>query len=207
MTAEPSSGLRVIPSLRLKLMFAGVIGFLAAAALYASVLIAQRQAVLNSEARYNITWLTSQAGLELARLEAVIGASKIPSSGVDDDAVSMWMDIVTNRLQVLTNGEVGHFIEQRPQLNVIAADLAAGITTARSLSGALDRPDTAGKLLAVLMPLNAKLVRLSSVAYVLSSNIANRDLRELVRLQWNLFRSARHPDRLRLRVDRHVVVA
>ena len=184
MTAEPSSGLRVIPSLRLKLMFTGVIGFLAAAALYASVLIAQRQAVLDSEARYNITWLTSQAGLELARLEAAIGASKIPDSGVDDDAVSMWMDIVTNRLQVLTNGEVGHFIAQRPQLNVIAADLAAGITTARSLSGALDRPDTAGKLLAVLMPLNAKLVRLSSVAYVLSSNIANRDLQELVRLQW-----------------------
>ncbi|HSU04287.1 MAG TPA: EAL domain-containing protein [Acetobacteraceae bacterium] len=174
----------VAPGLGLKLVFTAFIGFLAAAALYASVLIAQRQTVLDSEARYNITWLTSQAGLELARLEAVIGASQVPNSGIDADAVGIWMDIVTNRLQVLTNGEVGSFIAKRPELHGIAADLATGMAAARALSARLDEPGTAGKLLATLLPLNPKLVRLSSVAYVLSSNIAARDLRELVRLQW-----------------------
>ncbi|HEX5326723.1 MAG TPA: EAL domain-containing protein [Acetobacteraceae bacterium] len=184
MSVRRSPSMEVVPGLRLKLIFTGVIGFLAAAALYASVLIAQRQTVLDSEARYNITWLTSQAGLELARLEAVIGAAQIPGSGIDQDDVTTWLAIVTNRLQVLTHGEVGHFIETHPELNAIAMDLADGMATAQAMSGQLDRPETAGKLLATLMPLDPKLVRLSSVAYVLSSNIAARDLRELVRLQW-----------------------
>src|SRR5271163_1792456 len=90
----------IVPGLRLKLVFTGVIAFLAAVALYASVLIAQRQAVLDSEARYNITWLTSQAGLELARLEAMIGAARVPGTGIDQDDVRTWFDIVENRLQV-----------------------------------------------------------------------------------------------------------
>jgi diguanylate cyclase (GGDEF)-like protein/PAS domain S-box-containing protein len=174
----------VIPGVRLKLIFTGVIAFLAAAALYASVLIAQRQAVLDSEARYNITWLTSQAGLELARLEAMIGAARVPGTGVDQDDVRTWFDIVENRLQVVTNGQVGAFIAHRPELHAIATELRARIAEVQALPGGFDRPEAAGQVLALLMPLNAKLARLSSVGYTLSSNIAARDLNDLLRLQW-----------------------
>jgi diguanylate cyclase (GGDEF)-like protein/PAS domain S-box-containing protein len=174
----------VVPGVRLKLIFTGVIAFLAAAALYASVLIAQRQAVLDSEARYNITWLTSQAGLELARLEAMIGAARVPGTGIDEDDVRTWFDIVENRLQVVTNGEVGAFIAHRPELRAIATELRARMADVKSLPGGFDRPEAAGQVLALLMPLNAKLARLSSVGYTLSSNIAARDLNDLLRLQW-----------------------
>jgi len=174
----------VVPGLRLKLIFTGVIAFLAAAALYASVLIAQRQAVLDSEARYNITWLTSQAGLELARLEAMIGAARIPGTGIDQDDVRTWFDIVENRVQVVTNGEVGEFIARRPELRVIATELRARMAQVRALPGGFDRPEAAGQALALLMPLNSKLARLSSVGYTLSSNIATGDLNALLRLQW-----------------------
>ncbi len=184
MSRSRTPGAEVAPGLRLKLIFAAVIGFLAAAALYASVLIAQRQTVLDSEARYNITWLTSQAGQELSRLQVEIGASQVPGSGVGADTVQVWLDIVRNRLQVLTNGEVGAFIAARPELDAIAKELAANLAAARPLVGKLDQPGAAGKMLALLMPLNPKMARLSSIAYVLSSNIAAQDLAELVRLQW-----------------------
>jgi len=174
----------IVPGLRLKLVFTGVIAFLAAVALYASVLIAQRQAVLDSEARYNITWLTSQAGLELARLEAMIGAARVPGTGIDQDDVRTWFDIVENRLQVLTAGEVGAFIAHRPELREIATELRTRVAEVRALPGGFDRPEAAGQVLALLMPLNPKLARLSSVGYTLSSNIATRDLNDLLRLQW-----------------------
>jgi diguanylate cyclase (GGDEF)-like protein/PAS domain S-box-containing protein len=174
----------IVPGLRLKLIFTGVIAFLAAAALYASVLIAQRQAVLDSEARYNITWLTSQAGLELARLEAMIGAARIPGTGIDQDDVRTWFDIVENRVQVVTHGEVGAFIAHRAELRAIATELRARMAQVRALPGGFDRPEAAGQVLALLMPLNSKLARLSSVGYELSSNIATGDLNDLLRLQW-----------------------
>jgi hypothetical protein len=60
MGATIPAGSADAPGLRLKLIFTGVIAFLAAAAVYASVLIAQRQAVLDLEARYNITACTAR---------------------------------------------------------------------------------------------------------------------------------------------------
>jgi diguanylate cyclase (GGDEF)-like protein/PAS domain S-box-containing protein len=184
MSATTPARSSVVPGVRLKLIFTGVIAFLAAAALYASVLIAQRQAGLDSEARYNITWLTSQAGLELARLEAMIGAARVPGTGIDEDDVRTWFDIFQNRLQVVTNGEVGAFIAHRPELRAIATQLRARMAEVKALPGGFDRPEAAGQVLALLMPLNAKLARLSSVGYTLSSNIAARDLNDLLRLQW-----------------------
>jgi diguanylate cyclase (GGDEF)-like protein/PAS domain S-box-containing protein len=174
----------VVPGWRIELISIGVIAFLAAAALYASVLITQRQAVLDSEARYNLTWLTSQAGLELARLEAMIGAARIPGTGIGQDDVRTWFDIVDNRLQVVTNGEVGAFIAKRPELYGIATELRSRLAEVRALPGGFDRPEAASQALELLMPLNSKLARLSSEGYTLSSNIATRDLNDLLRLQW-----------------------
>ncbi len=184
MGAWTPAGSKVVLGWRLELIFTGVIAFLAGVALYASVLVTQRQAVLDSEARYNITWLTSQAGLELARLEAMIGAARIPGTGVDRDDVRTWFDIVENRLQVVSNGEVGAFISDRPELHGIATELRARLAQVRVLPGGFDRPETAGQALALLMPLNPKLARLSSTGYTLSSEIATRDLNDLLRLQW-----------------------
>ena len=184
MGAKTPAGSKIVRGWRLELIFTGVVAFLAGVALYASVLITQRQAVLDSEARYNITWLTSQAGLELARLEAMVGAARIPGTGIDQDDVRTWFDIVENRLQVVSNGEVGAFIADQPELHGIATELRTRLAQVRALPGGFDRPETAGQVLALLMPLNPKLARLSSTGYTLSSNIATRDLNDLLRLQW-----------------------
>jgi diguanylate cyclase (GGDEF)-like protein len=177
-------GTEVIPGVRLRLAFTGVIAFLAAAALYASVLIIQRQAVLESESRYNITWLTNQAGVELSRFESVVAASQIPGSDVDRDDVETWLEIVENRVKLLHGGEVGEFIRVRPELASIAADLTSGVAAARPLVATLDQPGNAGKLLALLRPLNSEMVRLSARAYDLTNETASQQLRQLTRLQW-----------------------
>ncbi|MGH7155404.1 MAG: diguanylate cyclase domain-containing protein, partial [Acetobacteraceae bacterium] len=66
----------------------------------------------------------------------------------------------------------------------ITNDLAARITTARAISAGPRGPDTARRLLVILMPLNTRLAHLASLAHVTSSEVADQDLRELLRLQW-----------------------
>ena len=50
-----------------KTLFVAATGFLILAAIYTSMLIVQRQASLQAVSRYNVTWLLSQAAMEVAR--------------------------------------------------------------------------------------------------------------------------------------------
>src|SRR5713226_9740010 len=83
-----------------KLGLLGVMAFLLAAAAYTSGLILRRQAALREVSGYNITWLVSQATLEVARLHGTIAAALIPGSGVDEDDVDLRLDIVANRVRL-----------------------------------------------------------------------------------------------------------
>src|SRR6185312_9309111 len=74
-----------------RLLFIVATVFLVGAALYTSVLIVKRQQSLYAVSRYNATWLLSQAAVEVARLEAMVGAASIPDSGVGQEKVQLWL--------------------------------------------------------------------------------------------------------------------
>ncbi|WP_163591298.1 hypothetical protein, partial [Klebsiella pneumoniae] len=61
-------------------ILSGLIMFgLVAAAVYVSVLIVERQDIIRHTARYNVTWLASQAAFEVLRFEEVVAASALPN--------------------------------------------------------------------------------------------------------------------------------
>ena len=90
---------------------------LVVAAIYTSSLILQRQAALREVSRYNATWLVSQAALEVSRLTAALAAYGDPGTATDADEVQLRLDIVLNRVRILTEGDQGavHSGEDRPK--------------------------------------------------------------------------------------------
>src|SRR5690349_13578087 len=121
-----------------KVLFIGITGFLVLAALYSSVLIMQRQTALREVSRYDTTWSLAQAVIEVSRLEAVLADSAIPGSSSDPDGVSLWLDIVANRLGLLSSGEVQVFLLRNPQLQSTVAEFRNAIRAAEPL---LHSPD------------------------------------------------------------------
>src|SRR4051812_42949963 len=84
----------------IKLLLAGVIAFFAAATIYTSVVISERQHALRQASRYNVAWLAGQATTEFARFVERISSSAVPGSNVDADEVQLRFDILLNRLKL-----------------------------------------------------------------------------------------------------------
>jgi diguanylate cyclase (GGDEF)-like protein len=167
-----------------KLMFIGITAFLIIAALYSSVLIMQRQTTLREVSRYDTTWSLTQAVLEVSRLEATVAAAAIPESSVDDDDVALWLDIVANRVELLSTGEIQGFLFKNPQLESIVADFRHAIRAAEPLLHSPDQQAAFQRIFDLFTPLNPKLMRLASAAYTQSGNMVARDLVQLSRLHW-----------------------
>ncbi len=167
-----------------RLLFIVATGFLVLAAVYTSVLIVQRQQSLYAVSRYNATWLLSQAAVEVARLEAVVGASTMPDSGVGQDEVQLWLDIVGNRVRLLDSGEVHEFVQTSPELEAIGQQFRNTVAEAQPLVDTLDQPGHAQLLLEKLAELNPRLMRLASAAYSRSGELAATDLTQLSHLHW-----------------------
>jgi diguanylate cyclase (GGDEF)-like protein len=167
-----------------RLLIGSVIVFLAACAIYSSVLIGERQTALAKLARYNVTWLTSQAALEMAKLVEKVGATQVAGSGVDADAVQLRLDIMESRLRILRDGEVWEFIKQNPDLITTIDQLTNAIQQAQPLVVALPQSASARELLDLLVPLEGKLAELASVALNAGAQRAADDQLELAHLQW-----------------------
>ena len=111
--------------------------FLVVAAIYTSSLILQRQAALREVSRYNATWLVSQAALEVSRLTAALAAFGDPGMATDADEVQLRLDIVLNRVKILTEGDQGEFIHGRTDLRDTLSELDAAITFSTPIIDAL----------------------------------------------------------------------
>lgn len=168
----------------LKVLFTCVTVFLVAAAVYASVLIVQRQKALYETSRYNTTWLVSQAPLEVAKLQTAVAEATIPGTAVDQDKVQLWLDIVANRVQLLNNGEARGFISTNPGLGTIAREFRDTITAAQPLVDSINRRESALQLLERLSALEPKLTELATASYTLSGRLAASDLEQLEQLHW-----------------------
>ena len=171
---------------RLKRVFVAVTLLLVAIAAYASVLIVQQQNALRDATRYNVTWMVSQAALEVARLTAVVGAYAAGSADVNRDEVRLRLDIVFNQVGLLGTGEVGRFVHSDPELAKLAAELQQRITEAEPLVDGIDQPGAVARLVTLLLPLNVKLPTLAAQAYVRNSGLVGEDMNRLNNVHWVL---------------------
>jgi diguanylate cyclase (GGDEF)-like protein len=168
----------------LRMLFTAVTVFLIIAAAYTSILIVQRQNTLQAVSRYNVTWLLSQAGVEVARLQAAAAATAIPASGVSIEDVQLWLDIVTNRIRLLNSGEVRDFFSVSSDLTEIVTNFEETIVAARPLVDHLDDPDNLRVLIARLTELNPRLARLAAAGNTASTELVLADLSQLGHLHW-----------------------
>lgn len=167
-----------------RLGFIALILFLALAAAYTSVLIVERQQSLRAISRYNVSWLVSQAALEVARLQSAIGQFRIEPDEDNRDAVQLWLDIVANRALLLAGGDVWPFIRADPEREATVAQLRRAIATAQPLMARLDEDGVADRLLSAFTELNPRLTRLASAAYSRGNELVSGDLEHLGRLHW-----------------------
>ncbi len=162
----------------------GLVLILALAAAYTSSLIVQRQQALREVSRYNLTWLVSQAALEVSRLQGVTAAALVPGSGVDEDDVQLWLDIVTNRAQLFQGGEIAEFVATSPELGAIVADFHKAVREGQAAMEEPPTPERLRRVLALFGALNVPMSHLASAANTHGGELVEQDQRQLGNLHW-----------------------
>ena len=162
----------------------GLVLILALAAAYTSSLIVQRQQKLREVSRYSLTWFASQAALEVSRLQGVTAAALVPGSGVNEDDVQLWLDIVTNRVQLFEGGEVAKFVATSAELRAIVADFRRTVHDGRAIMEKPATPERLRRLLALFEALNAPMSRLAATANTHGGVLVAQDQRQLGNLHW-----------------------
>lgn len=183
-TAPPGRTL-VMPRLgRIGLLFALILIALVSAAIYVSVLIVERQQIIRQTARYNVTWLASQAAFEIVRFEEVAAAVVLPASGVTPDDVDLRYQILLNRLGLMTSGEFEEFVAQDPERRQVVAELGQVLADIAPLVENIREGDNAARIRALLGPLDKKLAGLAASANRVSGETVDADQHNLLRLHW-----------------------
>jgi diguanylate cyclase (GGDEF)-like protein/PAS domain S-box-containing protein len=167
-----------------KFVFFGAMCVLLASAGLVSSLIAQRQEALRQVSRYNICWLASQANGEFNRLAEKVAAANIPGSGVDLDDVALRYDVLVNRVSVMDQGDFRAFAELDPDNARTVREVAAVVARIQPMIDRVDKPGVGKAVLALMSPLEPKLVELAASANRYGSERVTEDQRELVRLFW-----------------------
>ncbi len=153
---------------------------------YLAMLIRDRQREFGEVSRYNTTWVTSQAALEVSKLEAALAelaASANPSKADASDA-QVRFDIVANRMGVLSNGDTGALIRSNPDLVAALDRLRGTMSAAEKLIDSANQPGVAAKLAKMFAPLAAPMAQLAGAAHDAGGNLAAEDVMRLRSLQY-----------------------
>jgi len=167
-----------------KLGLLGIVLALVLAAAYTSSLIVRRQQALREVSRYNLTWLVSQAALEVSRLQGVTAAALVPGSGVDEDDVQLWLDIIANRVKLFDGGDVAEFVSTSSELGAIVAHFRETARIGQAIMEESASPERLRRLLALVTTLNAPMSHLAAAANTYGGELVARDQQQLSNLHW-----------------------
>jgi len=167
-----------------KLGLLGIVLALVLAAAYTSSLIVRRQQALREVSRYNLTWLVSQAALEVSRLQGVTAAALVPGSGVDEDDVQLWLDIIANRVKLFDGGDVAEFVSTSSELGAIVAHFRETARIGQTIMEESASPERLRRLLALVTTLNAPMSHLAAAANTHGGELVARDQQQLSNLHW-----------------------
>jgi len=167
-----------------KLGLLGIVLALVVAAAYTSSLIVRRQQALREVSRYNLTWLVSQAALEVSRLQGVTAAALMPGSGVDEDDVQLWLDIIANRVKLFDGGDVAEFVSTSSELGAIVAHFRETARIGQTIMEESASPERLRRLLALVTTLNAPMSHLAAAANTHGGELVARDQQQLSNLHW-----------------------
>ena len=168
----------------IRTVLVAILAALLFSAAYTTTLTIERQVTLQKVSRYNATWLASQASAQVVRFQERVAEYGLPGVDVDADEVKVRLDVLTNRVQVLTAGEGGELIGTDPALTEIVAKFAQAVIKADTLLGDLDKVETRVELLGLMEPLVADLARLAATLNQRSGDLVARHQHDLNHLHW-----------------------
>lgn len=167
---------------RLKAFLASVTCLLLIASVATSYFITKRQSALGQLSRYNVTWLASQAPVEVTRLEAAIAETMVPGSGADKEEIELRLDIVRNRIELLSQGDANEFLREEPALKTIIIQLRTTVEKVQLLLDEAGHDVNVNQLLKLVAPLIPQLVKVAAAANTFSGELVARDQAQLSRL-------------------------
>ncbi len=160
------------------------IAVIVAASVYLGVLIRDRQHEFGEISRYNTTWTTSQAALEVAKLEASLAEFAAAGPKADPTNAQVRFDIVANRLSILSSGDLGALIKGDPELSAILSKLGQTMATAEKFIDHLDEPGVAAKLAVMFSTLASPMSQLAGAVHDAGGDMAANDVAQLRNLQY-----------------------
>lgn len=92
---------------------------------YIAFVIAERQTALQKFARYNDSWAVSQTVAEYLRLQNKLAVFALSPGKIDRDELQLRLDIMLSRLELLKQGNLGAFINEKQQWRDIVNRLDA----------------------------------------------------------------------------------
>jgi diguanylate cyclase (GGDEF)-like protein len=167
-----------------RLLFIIVTSILVGAAFYTSIIIHSRQNAMEAASRDPVALRISQAGDELAAIEAALAGFDPSRAAAMQAQVKASLDLLDQTLESLHTGQAGSFIAASEPRSAALRSLRGTISQVRSIADTLTTPDQASLLLDRLSPLNADVDRLAAAAHAATSRIVYADLSELSHLHW-----------------------
>ena len=167
-----------------KIVFSSIICFFVCGALYFTSLITERQAALEEAARYNLQWSSSQAVIELVRLEKALAVTQVDKTPAALDEVRLRYDILINRMSLLGGGEFLKFLKQDPELLETFRDAESKIQGIAKLMPNVGDPTIARQALATIEPLSRQFLGISAQANKYGGEQVALDQALLMRQHW-----------------------
>ena len=182
LSAQASTGESSVRWIRTALV--AILAALLFSAAYTTTLTMERQETLQKVSRYNVTWLASQASAQVVRFQERVAEYGLEGLDVDADEVRTRLDVLTNRVQLLTAGEAGDLIRSDPELTEIVNRFAEAVTKANTMLDLLDQQKVRLRLLEMMDPLSADLARLAATLNQRSGDMVAKHQYELNHLHW-----------------------
>ncbi len=141
-----------------------VAGFFVSA-LYIVSLISENQRAITQLSNYNLAWISSQAAVELVRLNQRAAAFSAGDPMVDADEVQLRYDILMNRLNLLSAGEFKSFVETSVERIELVGQLSKVLHGLDQIMEKLSVETAREIVTRQLEPFDVRLVKLASDAY------------------------------------------
>ena len=167
-----------------RLCLLAMVPALVLAAVYTSFLIVQRQQALGEVSRYNVTWLVSQASLEVARLHGTAAMALLPGGAEREQEVQLRLDVVANRTRLFEGGDIAGFVATSPQLSKVVAMFRDAVRAGQYAMDTSTSPERLRRVLTLAEALNAPMARLSAAANSYGGDLVSQDQGQLSRLHW-----------------------
>lgn len=148
---------------------------------YIAFVIAERQTALQKFARYNDSWAVSQTVAEYLRLQNKLAVFALSPGKIDRDELQLRLDIMLSRLELLKQGNLGAFINEKQQWRDLVTQLNAVLADLEQRVNRLEPADVPA-MLSAMSALDAPMTTLasSSVAYDVNLiDTAHEDVRKL----------------------------